>query len=188
MNRTGETRLHTPLDDEAVRALRAGERVLISGELLTARDAAHKRLMDLLEAGQGLPVDVAGQVIYYCGPAPAPPGRAIGAAGPTTSYRMDEFTPRLHAAGLKATIGKGERGGAVRQACREHCAVYLVAIGGAGALLAQRIVATETVAYDDLGPEAIRRLVVEDFPCIVAYDCHGGSVFPQDNPVGTKSC
>lgn len=188
MNRAEETRICTPLDDDAIRALRAGERVLISGALLTARDAAHRRLMDLLEGGRRLPVNLAGQVIYYCGPAPAPPGRAIGAAGPTTSYRMDEFTPRLHAAGLKATIGKGERGSAVREACREHCAVYLVAIGGAGALLAQRIVAAETVAYDDLGPEAIRRLVVEDFPCIVAYDAHGASVFPQDNSVEMQSC
>lgn len=188
MSRSGETRIRTPLDDEAIAALRAGERVLLSGEVLTARDAAHRRLMDLLEAGERLPVDLAGQVIYYCGPAPTPPGRASGAAGPTTSYRMDEFTPRLHAAGLKATIGKGERGESVRKACREHCAAYLVAIGGTGALLAQRIVAAEIVAYDDLGPEALRRLVVEDFPCIVAYDCHGGSVFPQDNRVGPGSC
>jgi fumarate hydratase subunit beta len=149
----------------------------------TARDAAHRRLVELLEAGQALPVDLRGQVIYYCGPAPTPPGHVIGSAGPTSSYRMDVFTPALHAAGLKATIGKGDRSLEVRQACRQYCAVYLVAVGGAGALLARSVVDAEIAAYEDLGPEALRRLEVVDFPALVAYDAHGGSVFPGDDPL-----
>ena len=183
-----EKAIQTPLREADVRELRAGDRVLISGPLYTARDAAHKRLFELLEAGQELPIELAGQIIYYCGPAPAPPGRPIGSAGPTTSYRMDPFTPRLHELGLRATIGKGDRGLAVREACRHHCGAYLVAVGGAGALLAQRVVSAHIVAYEDLGPEAIRLLKVEDFPAIVAYDCHGRSVFPGDpNLVGAAS-
>lgn len=174
-------RLCTPLTEQDLAQLRAGDAVLLSGVLYTARDAAHRRLADLLDAGQPLPVDFRGQLIYYCGPAPTPPGRPIGAAGPTSSYRMDEFTPRLHALGLRGTIGKGERSVAVRRACEEYRAVYLVATGGAGALLARRVVSARIVAYEDLGPEAIRELVVQDFPVIVAYDCHGGSVFPTDD-------
>jgi fumarate hydratase subunit beta len=173
----------TPLTPEAVRSLRAGDRVLISGLIYTARDSAHKRLVEALDRGEALPVDVAGQAIYYCGPTPAPPGKPIGSCGPTTSYRMDAYAPRLHALGLAASIGKGDRGMAVREACREFDAVYLVATGGAGALLAETVKAAEVVAYDDLGPEAIRRLEVEGFPALVAYDAHGGSAFPGDEPL-----
>jgi fumarate hydratase subunit beta len=180
---TSPIRLTTPLTDDALRALHAGDAVLLCGTLYTARDAAHRRLIELLDAGMELPVELNGQAIYYCGPAPTPPGHAIGSAGPTSSYRMDVFTPALNAIGLRATIGKGDRGLEVRQACREHCAVYLVAVGGAGALLARSVVAAEVVAYEDLGPEALRRLEVVDFPATVAYDVHGGSVFPGDKPL-----
>jgi fumarate hydratase subunit beta len=178
-----ERSLQTPLEDEAIWSLRAGDAVLLSGVIYTARDAAHQRLLQAIEAGGELPVPLAGQVLYYCGPAPTPPGRAIGSAGPTSSYRMDPYTPLLHELGLKATMGKGDRSLAVREACRAHGAVYLVAVGGAGALLADRVLSAEIVAYEDLGPEAIRRLVVADFPAIVAYDTFGGSVFPADQPL-----
>lgn len=175
--------LTTPLTEEAVRSLRAGEEVLLSGVVHTARDAAHQRLVQALDAGAPLPLELAGAAIYYCGPAPTPPGRAIGSAGPTSSYRMDPYTPRLYALGLKATIGKGDRAPEVRQACREHGSVYLVAVGGAGALLADCVTAAEVIAYEELGPEALRRLVVRDLPLIVAYDSHGGSAFPGDSPL-----
>ena len=163
--------------------LRAGEAVEISGTIYTARDAAHARLFERLAVGGELPVELAGAVIYYCGPAPTPPGRAIGSAGPTTSYRMDAFAPRLYELGLAATIGKGDRGIAVREACKEYGAVYLVAVGGAGALLAERITAAEIIAYPEFGPEAIRRLTVAAFPAFVAYDAAGGSIFPGDEPI-----
>lgn len=176
-------RLHTPLQPADVAGLRAGDSVLLSGVLYTARDAAHKRLMQLLDSGEALPFDLAGQVIYYCGPAPAPPGHAIGSAGPTSSYRMDPYATRLHALGLAATIGKGDRSASVRQACRDHGAAYLVAVGGAGALLAQRVTSASVIAYEELGPEAIRRLEVVDFPVLVAYDACGGSIFPSDQPL-----
>ena len=173
-------RLQTPLDDEAVRELRAGEEVLLSGVIYTARDAAHQRLMAALDNGQPLPLELRGQVIYYCGPAPTPPGSAIGSAGPTSSYRMDAYTPRLHSLGVKATIGKGDRSLEVRQACRDHGSVYLVAVGGAGALLADCVTDAQIVAYEELGPEALRRLEVKDLPLMVAYDSVGGSAFPSD--------
>lgn len=169
--------LKTPLTREGVLALRAGDTVSLTGVVYTARDAAHQRLAALIEAGEPLPLELEGQVIYYCGPTPAPPGHPIGSAGPTTSSRMDAYAPLLHARGVRATIGKGPRSEAVRQALVEQGAVYLVAVGGAGALLAQRIVACEMVAFADLDAEAIRRLTVEDFPCIVGYDAHGGSAF-----------
>lgn len=169
--------LETPLDHEVVTALRAGQRVLITGAIYTARDAAHQRLVGLAEAGEALPVDLKGQIIYYCGPTPAPPGRPIGSAGPTTASRMDVYAPKLHALGVRATIGKGPRSEALRAALAEHGAVYLAAVGGAGALLAQRVIACDVVAFPELGPEAIRRLEVEEFPAIVAYDAHGGSAF-----------
>ena len=172
-------RLTTPLTDEDVEALHAGDAVLITGVIYTGRDSAHKRLMELIEAGEELPIDIAGQVIYYCGPTPARPGHAIGSAGPTTSYRMDAFTPKLTELGLKGSIGKGARSEDVRQALMRHKAVYLGAIGGAGALLSRCIKKAEVVAYEDLGPEAIRRLEVADFPAHVAYDCHGGDVYAR---------
>jgi fumarate hydratase subunit beta len=169
--------LRSPLTTEVARSLHVGDRVLISGEVYTARDAAHRRLVDLLEAGKPLPIELEGAIIYYCGPTPAPPGRPIGSAGPTTSSRMDAYAPLLHAHGVRATIGKGPRGAAVRVALQEHGAVYLAAVGGAGALLAECIVAAEVVAFEDLGTEAIRKLTVEDFPAIVAYDAHGAGAF-----------
>ena len=173
-----------PLDEETVRELSAGDVVHLTGPMYTARDAAHQRLMDLIKAGEDLPIELEGQVIYYCGPAPAPPGRPIGAAGPTTSYRMDDFAPDLYAMGLRGTIGKGNRSAHVRQALKRYGGVYFVAVGGAGALLSDRLVSAEVVAYPELGPEAIRLLEVEDFPVIVGYDCSGGTAFVGEKRLG----
>ena len=170
-------RLVTPLTDEAIRRLKAGDEVLLSGTVYAARDQAHKRLCALIESEQPLPFDLAGQAIYYVGPTPARPGRVIGAAGPTTASRMDAFAPRLFARGLKATIGKGYRGSEVQQAIVRYGAVHFAALGGAGALLSRYIVANELVAWEDLGAEAVRRLEFRDFPLIVAYDAHGGCVY-----------
>lgn len=169
--------LHTPLTDDDVLALRAGDRVRLHGVLLTARDAAHQRLVALLDRGEPLPVDLRGQVIYYVGPTPPPPGKVIGSAGPTTAGRMDPYTVRLLTLGLKGTIGKGARSPAVREALRRYRAVYFGAVGGAGALLARHIRWAEVVAYEDLGTEAIRRLVVEAFPVIVIDDAYGGDLY-----------
>lgn len=174
----GEIReLQTPLTDEVVRSLKAGDEVTISGVVYTGRDMAHKRLCALLDAGEDLPVDLRGQVIYFVGPSPAGEGKVIGAAGPTTSSRMDAFSPKLVAAGLKGMIGKGYRSDEVRESLKEYGAVHFATIGGAGALLSKHIVAAEVVAYEDLGTEAIRRLEVKDFPAVVAYDSHGKSVY-----------
>lgn len=170
-------RLRAPLDDDAVLARRAGEAALIDGVIYGARDAAHARLVAALEAGEALPFDLRGQIIYYVGPAPARPGAAVGSAGPTTSGRMDRYAPTLYAAGLRATIGKGYRSAAVRAALVEHRGLYLAAIGGSGALLSRRIVGAEIIAYAELGAEAIYRLEVRDFPVIVANDAHGGDVY-----------
>jgi fumarate hydratase subunit beta len=169
--------LRPPLTDEIVRSLKAGDQVLITGIIYTARDMAHKRFCDALAGGQSLPFDLKGALIYFCGPTPAPPGKPIGAAGPTTSSRMDAFSPMLLAAGLKAMLGKGYRNNEVREAIKRHCAVHLSTIGGAGALLAKHIKSAEIIAYKDLGPEAVRRLEVIDFPAVVAYDCFGNSVY-----------
>lgn len=169
--------LRVPLDEAVIQELRAGDQVLLSGTLLTARDAAHKRLTEALAAGEPLPVDLRGQVIYYVGPAPAKPGAVIGSAGPTTSGRMDPYTPTLLAAGVRGMIGKGYRGDEVREAIARHGAVYFAAVGGSGALLARRITAAEVVAYDDLGPEAIYRLTVSDFPVVVVNDAQGGDLY-----------
>ena len=176
----------TPFTDEDVEKLHIGDRVLISGIIYTGRDAAHKRLFELLQAGKQLPVDLRGQVIYYVGPTPAKPGRVIGSAGPTTSGRMDAYAPLLIAHGLKGMIGKGIRNEAVREAMKQHKAVYFGATGGAAALLAQRIKKAEVVAYEDLGPEAIHRLEVEDFPVIVINDTHGGDLYAQGVESFTK--
>lgn len=172
-------KLTTPLTEEAVSSLRTGMSVLISGVIYTARDAAHKRLCELMVKGEALPLDLRGQIIYYVGPTPARPGQAIGSAGPTTSYRMDPFTPALLKMGLKAAIGKGKRAPEVIAAMKEFKAVYLVAVGGAGALLSKRVKSCEVVAYEDLGPEAIRRLEVEDFPAIVANDIYGNDFYSE---------
>jgi fumarate hydratase subunit beta len=170
-------KLRTPLSEADVRKLSAGDEVLISGVVYGARDMAHKRLCQAIEAGEKLPFKLEGVIIYFVGPTPAQPGRVIGAAGPTTSSRMDAFSPRLIANGVKAMIGKGYRGDDVREALKKYCAVHLSAVGGAGALLSKHIAASEVIAYEDLGTEAIRKLEVVDFPAIVAYDCHGKSVY-----------
>jgi fumarate hydratase subunit beta len=172
--------LQTPLQDDQVRKLRAGDRVRLNGILYTARDAAHKRLIDLLAQGQPLPFDIKGHLIYYTGPTPARPGRIIGSVGPTTASRMDPYAPELLKIGCKGMIGKGEMGENVRQALSQYCAVYFTAVGGAGALLAGTILQNEIIAYPELGPEAVRRLHVENFPVIVAQDCHGGNVFQTE--------
>jgi fumarate hydratase subunit beta len=174
-----EKRLQPPLSEADVRLLKAGDDVLITGVVYTARDMAHKRLCQAIEAGQQLPFELRGAIIYFVGPTPARPGRVIGAAGPTTSSRMDAFSPKLIAHGLRAMIGKGYRGKEVRDALREYGAVHLSAIGGAGALLSKHIVSAEVIAYEDLGTEAIRRLEVVDFPAIVAYDANGRTVYKE---------
>ncbi len=174
-----QVKITTPLTDEDVLRLRAGDKVLITGVLYTARDAAHKRLIEIVNAGKPLPFDVKGQLIYYVGPTPPKPGAVIGSAGPTTSGRMDAYTPKLLELGLKGTIGKGLRGKDVLDAMKKHKAVYLGAVGGAAALIARTIKKAEVIAYDDLGPEAIRRLEVEDFPAIVVNDAFGGDLFAQ---------
>jgi len=170
-------RLKTPLRDEDVERLRIGDRVLISGILYTGRDAAHRRLFDLIKEGKELPFDIRGQIIYYVGPTPAPPGKVFGSAGPTTSYRMDAYSPALIERGLKGMIGKGMRSDSVKEAMRKYKAVYFAATGGAGALLAKRIKRAEIVAYEDLGSEAIHRLEVEDFPVIVINDIEGNDLY-----------
>jgi len=169
--------IESPLSPEVVLQLRAGDQVLLSGIIFSARDAAHKRLVEALEKSMPLPIPLAGQTIYYMGPSPAPPGWVIGAAGPTTSGRMDVYTPRLLAAGLRAMIGKGSRSKEVREAIVRHKAVYFAALGGAGALISKTIKEAETIAYDDLGPEAIRRLRVEMLPLIVINDVIGGDLY-----------
>jgi fumarate hydratase subunit beta len=172
-------RLTAPLADEDVAGLRIGDRVLLSGVVYTARDVAHTYLVQTVHDGKPLPIDLAGAVIYYAGPTPAPPGSASGSAGPTTSGRMDPYTPTLLARGVKAMIGKGQRSDSVRQAITRYRAVYFAAIGGAGALIAKCIKSSEVVAYPKLGPEAIRKLVVKDFPLIVANDIHGGDLYEE---------
>lgn len=169
----------TPLTDEVVERLHAGDNVTITGVIYVGRDAAHKRLVDALEAGEPLPFDPQGQIIYYMGPAPAKPGDPIGSAGPTTSYRMDPYAPRLMGAGLKGMIGKGNRSQPVRQAMKEYKAVYFGAIGGAGALIAKSVQAAEVIAYPDLGAEALRRLEVVDFPAIVVNDIYGADAYEE---------
>ena len=170
-------KIQTPLTREDVRTLKAGDSCLITGVIYTARDAAHKRLCELLDKGQPLPVDMENAIIYFVGPTPAKPGQAIGSAGPTTSYRMDAYSPALIAAGQTGMIGKGKRGPEVVAAMKEHGAVYFGAIGGCGALLSKCIKKAEIVAYEDLGAEAIRRLEVEDFPVVVIIDSEGNNLY-----------
>jgi fumarate hydratase subunit beta len=169
----------SPIDAETIEKLTVGTMVSISGIIYTARDAAHLRLIQALDSGSSLPFDLSGQTIYYMGPSPAKPGQAIGSAGPTTSGRMDIYTPRLIAAGIKAMIGKGSRSPEVKEAIRQHKAVYLAAIGGTGALLAKSVKQAEIIAYEDLEAEAIRRLNVDNFPAIVANDIYGGDLFEE---------
>lgn len=169
--------LQTPLQKSDLAKLKSGDKVLLNGIIYSARDAAHKRLCEALDKGEALPFDIEGAAIYYMGPAPAPAGHAIGSAGPTTSYRMDAYAPRLYGLGLGASIGKGRRAPAVREAMQQHTGVYLGATGGAGALISKCIVAAEVIAYADLGAEAVRKLTVKDFPLLVINDAHGGELY-----------
>lgn len=159
--------------------LRAGQKVFLSGEIFTARDAAHQIMAAMLDAGSPLPFDIKGACLYYCGPTPAPPGRVIGSCGPTTSSRMDRYTPALLAAGMKAAIGKGPRSREVCEALMKYQAVYLSAIGGAGALAAKCVLSCTTVAFPQLGCESVKRLKVKDFPLIVAVDPSGGNIYQK---------
>lgn len=170
-------RLSTPLDPSVLKSLKAGDEVLLSGKVLTARDQAHKRIVAALRKGVKLPVDVRGRVIYYCGPARTKPGDVIGSCGPTTAGRMDKMTVPLLKAGLKGMIGKGRRSEEVRQAIHKYGAVYFLATGGAGALLSKKIVSARLVCYADMGPEAIVELTVKDFPLIVGIDTRGNDIF-----------
>jgi fumarate hydratase subunit beta len=170
-------RITAPLTDEAVRSLKAGDTVLISGTIFSARDAAHKAMTEALARGEKLPVDFTNQVVYYLGPTPAKPGRPIGSAGPTTAGRMDAYTPTMLDQGLKGMIGKGYRAPEVVESMKKHGAVFFVAIGGAAALIAKSIKAYEVLAYPELGAEALAKLTVEDFPAIVAIDCEGNNYY-----------
>ncbi len=172
-------KITAPLTPETVKDLRAGDSVLISGTIYTGRDLAHKRLTDALKAGEKLPFELTGAVIYYVGPSPAKPGQVIGSAGPTTSYRMDAYSPLLIEKGLRGMVGKGNRTQPVLDAMKKYGAVYFAAVGGAAALIAKTIKKARVIAYDDLGPEAVRELEVEDFPAIVINDIYGGDLYQQ---------
>lgn len=173
-------KIRTPLVKEEVSHLHAGDQVTITGDIYTSRDAGHARMIDQLEKGETLPFDIKDAVIYYVGPAPAKPGDVIGSAGPTTSYRMDPFAPTLIKEGLSGMIGKGSRNQEVIEAMKSYGAVYFAAVGGAAALIASKIEASEVIAYDDLGTEALRRLKVKDFPCIVVIDCQGNNLYESE--------
>ena len=170
-------KLTTPLTDEIVAQLHAGDQVEITGTIYVARDAAHKRLVETLDRGEALPVDVRGQIVYYMGPSPTKPGKVIGSAGPTTSGRMDRYAPRMMAEGLKGMIGKGLRLQPVKDAIKQYKAVYFAATGGAAALIAQQIKKAQVMAYEELGAEALQKLEVEDFPVIVVNDMYGGDAY-----------
>ena len=174
-----EYKLTTPLKNEDLEKLKIGDQILLSGIIYTARDAAHKKVVDLIEKNESLPFDIKGAVIYYVGPAPAKPGYAIGSAGPTTSYRMDPYAPILMDHGLKGMIGKGPRSQSVIDSMVKNKEVYLAAVGGAAALIAKSIKKAEIIAYEDLKSEAIRRLEVEDFPCVVANDIYGNDLYKE---------
>lgn len=177
-----EKKITLPITDEDIKNLKAGDSVLLTGSIITGRDAAHKRLYELIQNGEKLPVDIKGELIYYVGPAPAKPGHAVGPAGPTSSYRMDKYAPSLLDLGLKGMIGKGARNKEVVDAIVRNKGVYLVAIGGAAALIAKSIKSEEILCYEDLGTEAVRRYEVEDFPCIVAIDSNGNNVYETEPP------
>ncbi len=173
----GPVKISPPLTDDVIMKLKAGNRVLITGVIYTGRDMAHKYIVEGHQKGEKLPFDLKGQILYYTGPTPSPPGRPIGSAGPTTSYRMDKFTPYLLELGLKGMIGKGPRGQDVKDAIKKHKAIYFAAIGGAGALISKAIRKAELIAYPDLGTEAVMRLEVEDFPAVVVNDVYGGDLY-----------
>ena len=180
-------RVILPFSDKVLRELKTGDELLLTGMMYVGRDAAHKRLVETLDRGDPLPFDLDGQTIYFMGPSPARPGRPLGAAGPTSSYRMDPYSPRLIAEGLRAMIGKGMRSGEVREAMKTYGAVYLGAIGGAGALISDRIKKAEVVAYKELGAEALRRIEVEDFPVTVVNDIYGGELYEEGVKLYRKS-
>ena len=180
-------KINLPITDEDIKNLKAGDSVLLTGTIITGRDAAHKRLFELIERGEELPVDIRGELIYYVGPAPAKPGYAVGPAGPTSSYRMDKYAPALLDLGLKGMIGKGARSQAVIDSIVKNNCVYFAAIGGAAALIAKSIKKEELLCYEDLGTEAIRRYTVEDFPCIVAIDSEGNNVYETEPKKYAKS-
>ncbi|WP_430884759.1 Fe-S-containing hydro-lyase [Fusibacter sp. JL216-2] len=175
-----DKKITTPLTQDKVKSLKAGDKVLLSGVIYTGRDAAHKRLIDTLNEGKTLPFDVKDQVIYYVGPAPAKPGQVIGSAGPTTSYRMDDLTVPLLEKGLSGMIGKGARSDKVVEGMKKNGAIYFAAIGGAGALIASAIKSSEVIAYEELGPEAVRKLVVEDMPVYVVIDSEGNDMYKSE--------
>jgi len=172
-------RLNTPLTDEDIEGLKIGDNVLITGEILTARDTAHKKMVEFLDKGEKLPFDIKGQLIYYVGPSPTRPGQVIGSAGPTTSGRMNKYAPRILEAGSKGMIGKGEMGGGVPDALKKYKGAYFIVVGGAAALISKSIVANELVAWEEMGAEAVRKYTVKDFPVIVAQDCYGGNMFVE---------
>jgi len=172
-------RIETPLREELIRTLRTGEEVLLNGIVYTARDMAHERLKTMIEHGEDIPFEAEGSVIYYVGPSPAPPGRVIGAAGPTTSYRMDPFVPVMFKAGMRGMIGKGPRSEEVKRLIQEFCGVYFGAVGGAAALLSRSIIKAEVIAFKELGTEALRKLTVKDMPVIVINDCYGGDLYTE---------
>ena len=174
-----EMKVSTPLSDQVINQLRSGDKVLINGIIYTGRDAAHKRLVDLIERSEALPFDVKGQIIYFVGPTPARPGRVVGSAGPTTSYRMDAYSPKLIERGLKGMIGKGARSQEVIDAMVKYKCVYMAAVGGAGALISRCIKSSKIIAYEDLGPEAIREMEVEDLPVIVVNDTVGNDLYQE---------
>lgn len=174
---TNKIHITTPLTDEIISNLKSGDEVLISGTIYTARDAAHKKLIDSINSGESLPFDIKNAIIYYVGPSPKKPGDVIGSAGPTTSYRMDAYTPTLLDLGLKGMIGKGSRNKNVVESIKKNHAVYFAAIGGAGALISSTIKSSEVIAYEELGPEAVHKLTVEDFPAIVVLDSSGNDLY-----------
>jgi fumarate hydratase subunit beta len=192
---TAPIKIQPPMTDKLIKKLKAGDRVLISGMIYTARDMAHKYMAEGHQKGEKLPFDIKGQILYYTGPTPAPPGRPIGSAGPTTSYRMDKYTPYLLELGLKGMIGKGPRGQEVKDAIKKHKAIYFAAIGGAGALISKAIRKAELIAYPELGTEAVMRLEVENFPAVVVNDQYGGDLYrmgvemyKDSSDAGGESC
>jgi fumarate hydratase subunit beta len=174
-----QKKITSPFNDKTIADLKAGDQVLISGVMYVGRDAAHKRLVETMNKGEKMPFDVKGQVIYYMGPSPTKPGNVIGSSGPTTSGRMDAYTPRMLEAGLKGMVGKGLRTKEVKDAIKKYKAVYLAGVGGAAALIAKRIVKSEIIAYEELGPEALLRIEVKDFPAIVINDMYGGDLYEE---------
>lgn len=180
-------RIALPLTDDAVAGLKAGDDVLLSGTMYVGRDSAHKRIVEALDQGKPLPFDIKGQTIYYMGPSPAKPGQVIGSAGPTTSGRMDSYSPRLMAEGLRGMVGKGMRTPAVKEAMQKYKAVYFAAIGGAGALISKAIKKADVIAYEELGAEALLRIEVDDFPVIVVNDIYGGDLYEEGKAKYRKS-